>query len=101
MDRCADDFLNLTQMSHAILSFLTFSHLTLTRDVILIVGVIVTILGTRLCWSAPRYRMSIEEHTKDGKLTEDEARRKIARMNWFGPAVVVVGFILIAYGLLA
>lgn len=88
-------------MSHALFGFLTFSHLTLSQDVILIVGVVVTILGTRLCWSAPRYRMSMEEHTKDGKITEDEARRKIARMAWIGPAVVVVGFTLIAYGLIA
>ena len=88
-------------MSHAIFGFLTFSDLTITQDVILIFGVGVTILGTRLCWGAPRYRMSVEEHAKDGKLTEDQARRKIARMNWFGPAVVVVGFVLIAYGLMA
>ncbi len=88
-------------MSHSLFSFLTFSHLTFTQDLILVVGVVVTILGTRLCWNVPRYRMSIEERTKDGKLTEDEARKKIERMNWYGPAIIVGGFILIAYGLIA
>lgn len=88
-------------MSSTFLGFLTFSDLTITQDVILIAGVVVTILGTRFCWGAPRYRMSIEEHAKDGKLTEEEARRKISRANWFGPTVVVVGFALIAYGLMA
>lgn len=88
-------------MSYFPFALLTFSDLTITQDVVLIAGVGVTILGTRFCWTAPRYRMSMEEHAKDGKITEDEARKKIARMNWFGPAVVVLGFALIAYGLLA
>lgn len=88
-------------MSHAALGFLTFSHPTLTQDTILVVGVAVTILGTRLSWGSHRYRMSVEERAKDGKLTEDEARKKIARMNWFGPVTVVAGFVLIAYGLVS
>lgn len=88
-------------MLHTTFGFLTFSDLTITQDVILIAGLVVTVFGTHLCWNVPRYRMSIEERTKDGKLTEDEARAKIARMNWIGPTVIVVGFILIAYGLMA
>lgn len=88
-------------MSHATLGFLTFSHPTLRQDAFLVAGVVVTILGTWLCWGTHRYRMSIEERAKDGKLTEDEARKKIARMAWFGPAIIVVGFMLIGYGLVA
>lgn len=88
-------------MPYNAFGFLAFFGLTFTQDFILIAGVVVTVFGTRLCWNAPRYRMSVEEHTKDGKLTEDEGRAKIARMNWIGPAVVVLGFGLIAYGLIA
>ena len=59
-------------------------------------AVVITLLGVRLCWRAPRYRMSIEERAKDGALTEDEARRKIKFMGWFGPAVTVVGCALLS-----
>ncbi len=31
---------------------------------------LVMLLGAWLCWGAPRYRMSIEERLKDGKMTE-------------------------------
>ena len=52
---------------------------------------LVTLFGVRLCWCAPRYRMSMEERAKDGALTEDEARRRIRFMAWFGPAVTIIG----------
>ncbi len=60
------------------------------------VAIVITLIGMRLCWGAPRYRMSVEEHAKDGKLTEDQARRRIEFMRWFGPAVTIVGCGLLA-----
>jgi hypothetical protein len=63
-------------------------------------AVVITLLGVRLCWRAPRYRMSVEEHAKDGKLTEEQARRKIRFMDWFGPAVTIVGCALLALAIL-
>ncbi len=58
-------------------------------------AVVVTLAGVWLCWGAPRYRMSIEERAKDGLYTEDEARRKIRFMAWFGPAVTITGCLLL------
>ena len=59
-------------------------------------AVAIALIGVRLCWSAPRYRMSIEERAKDGLITEDHARRKIAFMQWFGPAIALAGCGLLA-----
>ena len=63
-------------------------------------AVLVTLFGVRLCWRAPRYRMSIEERAKDGIFTEEEARRKIRFMDWFGPAVTVTGCVLLGVAVL-
>jgi hypothetical protein len=41
--------------------------------------------------------MEVEEHVKDGKLTSDEAYRKIQRNQWLGPAVTLVGVALLVY----
>jgi hypothetical protein len=70
------------------------------REVAAYVAVVITLMGVRLCWRAPRYRMSIEERAKDGVLTEEEARRKIAFVQWFGPAVVTAGCATLAIILL-
>jgi len=51
----------------------------------------VTLLGVYLCWVAPRYRMSLEEHVKDGDISEDKARKKIRLLFWLGPTVCVLG----------
>ena len=59
-------------------------------------AVVMALVGVRLCWGAPRYRMSIEERAKDGHITEDDARRKIAFMLWFGPVVALSGCGLLA-----
>lgn len=65
------------------------------QEIVVGCAVVITLLGMRLCWRAPRYRMSIEERAKDGAMTEDEARRKIRFMGWFGPVVTVVGCVLL------
>ena len=65
------------------------------KEIIVGCAVVITLLGVRLCWGAPRYRMSMEERAKDGALTEDEARRKIRFMAWFGPAVTILGCALL------
>jgi hypothetical protein len=59
-------------------------------------AIIIALVGMRLCWRAPRYRMSIEERAKDGIITEDCARRKIAFMQWFGPVIALAGCALLA-----
>jgi hypothetical protein len=59
------------------------------------VAIAMALVGMRLCWRAPRYRMSLEERAKDGLITEDHARRKIAFMQWFGPVVALSGCALL------
>jgi len=83
------------------LAVFAFSHPTFAQEVMIIVATVITLVGTRLSWGAPRYRMSIEERAKDGKLTEDQARRRIRTMDLTGPTVIVLGVALLAYALLA
>jgi hypothetical protein len=65
------------------------------KEIAIGVAAIITLLGVRLCWEAPHNRMSIEERAKDGKLTEEQARRKISRLAWFGPLVTFAGVALL------
>jgi hypothetical protein len=56
---------------------------------------VVTLVGVVLCWEAPRHRMLVEERAKDGELTEDQARRRIRGIAWFGPVVAFAGMALL------
>jgi hypothetical protein len=64
-------------------------------DIAAIAAVLLTIWGMRLCWTAPRYRMSLEERAKDGVLSEDQARKRIRVMGWLGPAIAIAGCALL------
>lgn len=55
-----------------------------------------TLVGVWICWQSPRYRMSVEEHTKDGHLTEADGRRKLRLMAAAGPTIIVVGIAVLA-----
>lgn len=70
------------------------------RELAAYAAVVITLLGVRLCWRAPRYRMSMEERAKDGRLTEDEARRRITFIAWLGPSIAIFGCGLLAAALL-
>lgn len=72
-------------------------QLTLSQEMALVGAGVVTLLGAWLCWTSPRYRMELEEHVKDGKMTSDEAFRRIQRSQWLGPAVTILGVALLAY----
>lgn len=72
-------------------------QLTLTQEMWLIGAGAVTLLGAWLCWAGPRYRMELEERVKDGKMTSDDAYRKIQRNQWLGPAVTILGVALLVY----
>jgi len=61
------------------------------KESLLIVSAGVTLLGVWLCWLAPHHRMSVEENAKDGRLTDEQARRKINRIAWAGPLVTFIG----------
>lgn len=61
------------------------------KELLLVAAGLVTLLGVWLCWLAPDHRMTAEENAKDGRLTDDEARRKISRTAWAGPLVTFIG----------
>ena len=58
---------------------------------------LVILLGMWLCWGAPRYRMSIEESMKDGKMTARDADHRIRRSQWMGPCVTIIGVGLLTF----
>ena len=77
-----------------------FPYLDISDEIVLGLAALVTLLGILLCWLASEHRMSIEEDAKDGKLTEEEARRRINQLVWSGPAIVIAGVAMIALTLL-
>ncbi len=58
-------------------------------------AIMLTITGMSLHWHLPRHRMSMEERMKDGKMTEDEARRQIAFYAWCAPIATILGVIVL------
>lgn len=62
-------------------------------------AVVLTLIGTAMFWHAPRQRMSLEEHVKDGDLTEDEARRRIRFYAWCAPFATMIGVVLLIVAL--
>lgn len=85
-----------TFLSEWVATILAF-QLTLSQEMSLVGAGVVTLIGAWLCWTSPRYRMEVEEHVKDGKMTSDEAFRKIQRSQWLGPAVTILGVALLVY----
>jgi hypothetical protein len=83
-------------LEHAVVAL----QLPVTQEVGLIAAAMVTVLGMWLCWEAPRSRMTLEERVKDGRISSEEARRRISRNQWFGPLVTVIGIALLAVALL-
>ena len=61
------------------------------RESAVVGAAVITLLGVWLCWQAQDQQTSIEERAKDGDLTEEQARRRIRLVGWFGPAVAVIG----------
>jgi len=64
---------------------------TLMKEIALGVAAAITLWGIRLSWTASDDQMSIEESVKDGRLTDEQARRKIRQLAWFGPLVTLAG----------
>jgi hypothetical protein len=63
------------------------------------VAVVLTLIGMAMFWHAPRQRMSLEEHVKDGDLTEDEARRQLRFYAWCAPLATMAGVVLLIVAL--
>ncbi len=64
-------------------------------EVGLTVVVIITIVGILLRLYVPRHRMEVEEHMKNGKITEDEARRQIKFLETSTSVLTIVGLVLL------
>ncbi len=58
-------------------------------------AILLTVTGMLLHWHLPRHRMSVEEQMKDGKMTEEEARRQIKFYTWCAPIATVAGVIVL------
>jgi hypothetical protein len=85
-------------VSGALLAMMTPS---LVQEVGMAVAAAVTLGGAWLCWTAPRHRMSVEERSKDGHITEDEARRRVLFRAKLGPTLVIVGVLGLGWAVLA
>jgi hypothetical protein len=58
-------------------------------------AILLTLTGMALHWHLPRHRMSMEERMKDGKLTEDEARRQIRFYAVCAPTATILGVVVL------
>ena len=63
-------------------------------EVGIVAAILLAIAGMVLNWQAPRHRMTLEERVKDGKLTEDEARRQVRFYAWCAPTATTLGVIV-------
>lgn len=75
--------------------------LPMSEEVGLGIAVALTFIGMALHWQLPRQRMSAEENMKDGKLTEDQAKRRIRLLAICAPAATISGVLLLLAVLLA
>ena len=70
---------------------------SLGQELAMATAAVVTMFGAWLCWTAPRHRMSVEEHAKDGHITEDDARRRVRLRARLGPALVIAGVLVLGW----
>ena len=54
-------------------------------------AIVLTLAGMAMNWHLPRHRMSMEERVKDGKLTPDEAERRLRFFGWCAPVATLLG----------
>jgi hypothetical protein len=60
-------------------------------------AILLTLIGVILSWSLPRKRMSLEEHVKDGDMTDDEARRHLRFYERCAPIATLAGVMVLLY----
>ncbi len=58
-------------------------------------AILLTGLGMALHWHQPHHRIALEERVKDGKLTDEEARRQIMFYNRFAPITTLLGVVVL------
>jgi hypothetical protein len=69
--------------------------LPVKEEVGLGVAAFLTFVGMGLHWALPRQRMAAEELMKDGKLTEEQANRRIKIIAICAPTLTISGVLLL------
>src|SRR4051812_7016664 len=69
--------------------------LPMTEEVGLGIAVLLTILGMTLHWQLSRQRIAVEEHLKEGTLTEAQANRRIRILSVCAPLATITGVALL------
>ncbi|MBI5768606.1 MAG: hypothetical protein HZA93_12480 [Verrucomicrobia bacterium] len=64
------------------------------------IAVVLTIIGIAMHWHLPNHRMSMEERAKDGKMTEDEAGRRVKLFGRCALVTTLTGMTVLAVVLL-
>lgn len=72
----------------------------LVDEVGLGVAVVLTIIGMAMHWQLPTHRMSMEERAKDGKISEDEAHRRVKLFQRCAIVTTLAGVLVLAVVLL-
>ena len=65
--------------------------LVVSSGVLFAIGVGLIVTGTYLHWQLSHYLMRAEEDAKDGRLSEEQARRRIALFRYSGPVMILLG----------
>ncbi len=91
----------LAQASSANLQWLAAFALPIREELGLGLAAVLTFIGVGLHWQLPRQRMSAEENMKDGRLTEEQAQRRIRILSICAPAATIGGILLLLSVLVA
>jgi len=54
-------------------------------------AILLTMVGMALHWRLPGLRMSVEEHVKDGDMTEAQARQRLTFYSRCAPIATLIG----------
>jgi len=60
-------------------------------------AILLTVLGVVMHWHLPRQQMSMEERVKDGKISEDQARREIRFYTRCAPIATLLGVVVLMF----
>lgn len=75
------------------LGFASPSVLALSDEVTFGSGVGLVLVGVYLRWRFTDHTMSAEERAKDGQLSEEQVRFRIAVLRYSGPLIIILGLL--------
>lgn len=74
----------------------TSAVLGIPGETLFVIGVALMLMGIYLRWRLADHWMNAEERAKDGMLSEEQARRRIALLRYGGPLLILLGLIAFA-----